>query len=75
MVAKVLERTGATVRARVAMFKAVVQPVLLYGRERWLVAGEILKVLEGFHHRAAQQITGMMEKSGVGGEWEYPLLL
>ena len=35
----------------------------------------MLKVLEGFHHRAAQQITGMMSKRGAGGEWYYPLVL
>ena len=32
----------------------------------------MLKVLEGFHHRAARRITGMMEKCGEGGEWDYP---
>ena len=32
----------------------------------------MLKVLTAFHHRAARQITGMTEKRGAGGEWEYP---
>ena len=32
----------------------------------------MLKVLEGFHHQAAQQIKGVTEKHGTGGEWEYP---
>ena len=33
----------------------------------------MLKVLEGFHHRAARRITGMTAKRGAGGEWDYPL--
>ena len=37
-----------------------------------MVTGEMLKFLTGFHHRAAQRITGMTEKRGAGGEWEYP---
>ena len=32
----------------------------------------MLKVLEGLHHRAARRITGLTEKRGVYGEWEYP---
>ena len=45
-----------------AMYKAVSQLVLLYGRKSWVVNREMFKVLEGFHHRAAQRITGMPEK-------------
>ena len=36
------------------------------------MTGEILKVLEGFRHRAERRITGMMETRGAGREWEYP---
>ena len=32
----------------------------------------MLKVLTAFHHRPARRITGMTEKRGAGGEWEYP---
>ena len=32
----------------------------------------MIKVLMGFHHRAARRITGMTEKRREGGEWEYP---
>ena len=51
------------------------QLVLFYGINIWVVTGEMLKVLEGFHHRAVQRITGMTEKRGAGGEWEYPLVV
>ena len=37
-----------------------------------MVTGEMVKVMEGFHHRAVQRIMGLTEKCGAGGEWEYP---
>ena len=72
MVAKVLERMLAIMHARGAMYKAVTQSVILYGSEIWVVMGKMIKVLEVFHYWAARQITGMTEKRGAGGEWEYP---
>ena len=44
----------------------------MYGCEIWVMTGGILKVLEGFHHQAARQITGMTVKIVVDGGWEYP---
>ena len=46
MIAMVLVNTGSTVQARGVMYKAVIQLMLLYGSERWMVTGEMLKVLE-----------------------------
>ena len=69
MISRVLERTGATVWARVEMYKAVAQLVLIYGSKSWVVNREMLKVLMKFHHWEAQRITGVMEKCGAGGEW------
>ena len=71
MAARVLERTRAMVMAWGVMYKEVVQSVLLYGSDGWVVTGEMLQVLEGFRHRAAQLIMGMTS----GGEWEYPLVV
>ena len=45
--------------------------MLLNGSEIWLVTGEILKILEGFHHQAARRITGMTDTRGAYKEWEY----
>ena len=72
IVARVLERTVATVRAQGEMYKAVAQSVLLYGSKRLVVTGEMIKVLTRFHHLAARRITRMTAKCGAGGEWEYP---
>ena len=67
MVARVMERMGEMVRSRGAMYKAVENLVLLYGRNIWEVIGEMLNVLEGFHHWAAQRITRMTAKRGADG--------
>ena len=72
MTARVLERTGATVRAWGEIYKAVVQSVLLYGRESWVVTREMIKLLTAFHHWSSLQILGMMAKRGSGREWKYP---
>ena len=68
MIARVLEITGATVWARVAMYEAVVRLVLLYGSASSLVTGEILKVLTAFQHRELWRIMGVTGKRGAGGE-------
>ena len=65
-----LEKTGATVQARGMMYKAVAQSVLLYESKIWVVMGDMIKVLEGFHHRAARRITGMTAIHGTGREQE-----
>ena len=39
MLARVLERTGATMKARGEMYNAVAQSVLLYGSEIWVATG------------------------------------
>ena len=51
------------------MYKAVAQSVLLKVSESWVVTGEMLKVLEGFHHWAARRITGMTATREAGREW------
>ena len=69
MLSRVMERTGATMRSWGAIYKAVAQLVILYGSKIWVVTGNILKVLEEFHHRASRWITGLTAKRGSGGEW------
>ena len=64
----VLVKKEATMWSWGMMYNAVAQLVLLYGSERWVVTGEILKVLEGFHHQASSGIMGMMITSGPGRE-------
>ena len=56
LVVKVLTKKGATVRAWKIIYEVVVQKLLLYGINIWVVAYEMLKVLEGFQHRVNSKI-------------------
>ena len=69
MIARVLAKTGSTVRSCGMLYKAVAQSVLLYGSDIWVVMGAMLKILEGFHYRSARRITGMTATRGADGEW------
>ena len=69
MVARAMERAGATVRSQVLMYKLLAQSVIFYGKESWVVTGDMFKVLDGFHHQVAWRITGLVAKRRVGGEW------
>ena len=69
MVAKVLGKTGAHIKAHEMMHNAVVQVVLLYGRKIWVKTEPIMTMLEVFHHMVARQNAGMTERKGNGWEW------
>ena len=66
---QVTDEDGITVRVHGMMYKAVAHTVILYRSYIWLVIGATLKVLEGFHHRAVRQITGMTAHRAEEGEW------
>ena len=55
-------------------FKAVVQAVLLFGEEVWVITPRIDRALENFMHRAARRITMKQPRRGGGGQWTYPPL-
>ena len=74
MLSKVLGNMGDPIKSWVMMYKVLVQAVLLYGSEIWLVTDLIMNVLEGFHHRIAIRIMGMTARRGDGGGWEWALV-
>ena len=54
-------------RAWVMMYKSVVQIVLLFESESWVVADAMLKALQGLHHKAAWRVSGcQLGKLGMG---------
>ena len=71
-----LAREGANPRVSAMFYKAVVQSVLLYNCESWVVTPAVLKVLEGFHHRAARRITSMRGRLlHLENRWVYPPIM
>ena len=71
---KVVTNTGATVWAQDMLYKSVSQSVLLYGSESWVVMGEMLNVLEGFHYQVARRITRVTAQCTMDWEWDWPLV-
>ena len=54
-------------------YQAIVQAVLLYGSETWVISRTALARLEGFHIRAAYRMAkDHKPKRGPGNVWEYP---
>ena len=73
MVCRVLVREGANPRVSGMFYKAVVQSTLLYGSETWNISSAMLKPLQGFHHRVARRISGLMPwYLPREDRWEYP---
>ena len=54
------------------LYKASAQTLILYGSEKFLVTGVMIKVLEGLCHRAARRIVGITARRAEDGELDYP---
>ena len=72
--ARILIREGADMRVMGTFFKAVVQQVLLFREEMWVLTPRIERALESFMHGAARRITGRKPRRGWGGKWYYTSL-
>ena len=62
MISKVLAKTVAMIQDYGVLYKMVEQTVLFYGSDILVVTGLMLKVLEGFHHRASRRIVGLTDR-------------
>ena len=65
------EWEGATKRVLGNFFKAVVQQVLLFGAETWVVSPMMERALSAFIHGAARRLTGRQPRNGRDGKWHY----
>ena len=72
--ARILIREGAYKRVSGTLFKAVVQQVLLFRAETWVLTPRIERALDSFMHGAARSITGRQPRRGWDGKWYYPSL-
>ena len=64
---KVMGKTGAPIKYHMMMYNMVVQAVLLYGSEIWVVTDVMMVVMEGFHYRISIPIVVMTARKGNGG--------
>ena len=54
----ILRREGADPKVLGSFYKAVVQAVILFRVETWVLTPRMERALDSFQHRVAQQITG-----------------
>ena len=64
----VLIREGATKRVSGNFFKGVVQQVLLFGAETWVVSPMMERALSAFIHWAARKLTGRQLRKRRNGK-------
>ena len=72
--ARILSREVADKRVSGTFFKAVVQHVLLFGAETWVLTPRIERDLESLMHGAACKITGRQPQRGWDVKCYYPSL-
>ena len=53
-------------------YLAVIQAILLYGSETWVISKRMLKRLESFHHRCARSMAHRPIRRLADGSWEHP---
>ena len=70
--AKILGREGADKRTAEIFYMEVVQAVLLFGYNRWVLNPRLKKSLKGFNHRSDRRMTGIGTKRQRYGTWVYP---
>ena len=69
-----MRREDATPRISGNFFKAVVQQVLLFGAETWVVTPNMERALSGVLHGAARRLTGRQAWREKDRDWHYPSL-
>jgi len=72
-IGQVLRRENAPPRVSAKFYKAIVQSVLLYGSETWVLSPAAMARLEGFHIRAAYRMAKEhVPQRGPNLQWVYP---
>jgi hypothetical protein len=69
---KVLASTKGKPRTMAKFYMAIVQAVLLFGSETWVLTKEMEKRLDAFHHRCARHLTHRHIQQNADGTWDCP---
>ena len=71
---RILIREGADSKVSGHFFKAVVQAVLLFGAEAWVLTCRMERALNRFQKRVTRRLTGRQSKMRGNIIWDYPPL-
>ena len=74
MLSRLLRGENMEPRVCGMFYKAVVQAVLLFGSETWVLTESAMRCLEGFHLRLAYRMARVNKpkKDPLSGSWMYP---
>jgi hypothetical protein len=71
-ISRILRGEGATPRISAMFYKEVVQTVLIFGSESWVLTPSMLVKLEGFHRQIARRLMGRAPVYlRSEGTWQY----
>ena len=70
---RVLRPEGADLKVLGPFFKAVVQALLLFGAEKWVMNPSMERSLSSFHHRVARRVIRRQPRRWGDGSWDYPV--
>jgi hypothetical protein len=71
-ICKILSKEGANPKVMATVYKAVVQAVLLYCPESWVLSLTMEKKLQSFHRRCAPYIMGQHIRQNLDESWTCP---
>ena len=71
LMVRILGREGADRRTAGRFYVLVVQAVLLFRSDIWVVTLQLEKALAGFHHQAIRRMAGMGPECKLYGTWVY----
>ena len=69
----ILRREGAAPRVSGLFFKAMVQTMLIFGSETWVVTPRMVNALGGFQAQVARCLTGQLLWRTPDDKWTYTL--
>jgi hypothetical protein len=72
MIGRILSKKGANPKVMATFYKTIVQSVLLYGAESWVISKHMMSSLRSFHRRCARFITGKHIWQDIHGNWHQP---
>ena len=71
---RVLSREGEDAQTLGQIYLEVVQSIIIYESESWVLTLCMKRVWGGYHHRVARMLTGRQPQRGQDGGWFYLLL-
>ena len=70
---RILSREGARLRVSGFFFNAVIQSVLLFNSDSWVVTPHMDRYLRGFQDQVTRILTGRLPWQSLNGRWENTL--